>query len=397
MSVKKLTDNVYSVGVLNPGMRVFDIIMHAEYGTSYNAYLITGEKNVLVDTVLESFFDEYLENIQSIVDISKIDYLIVNHTEPDHSGSIEKLLKLNPNIVVYSTFSAKKNLSAITNGEFESVVVKHGDKLQIGDRELEFIVAPLLHWPDTMFTWMPSEKVLFTCDFLGCHYCEPTMMDTTIHYPEKYWSEFENYYRCIMEPFASSVLAGLDKIKDLPVELICTSHGPCLTQNIQRCKELYRKWSTPASHEKKVVGILYASAYGYTEKLAQAAAEELRKNDTLDVELVNIVFEPFDKAAELVRRADALLFGSCTINRDAPKIVWDVLASVDPINTRTKPVGAFGSYGWSGEAVPMMKSRLEHLKFRFIGDGLRVNFKPTEEDLANMRQYANQVVAQMKA
>jgi NADH oxidase (H2O-forming) len=142
MSVKKLTDNVYSVGVLNPGMRVFDIIMHAEYGTSYNAYLITGEKNVLVDTVLESFFDEYLENIQSIVDISKIDYLIVNHTEPDHSGSIEKLLKLNPNIVVYSTFSAKKNLSAITNGEFESVVVKHGDKLQIGDRELEFIVAP---------------------------------------------------------------------------------------------------------------------------------------------------------------------------------------------------------------------------------------------------------------
>ena len=397
MSVKKLTQNVYSVGVLNPSMRVFDIIMHAEYGTSYNAYLITGEKNVLVDTVLESFFDEYLDNIQSIIDISKIDYLIVNHTEPDHSGSIEKLLKLNPNIVVYSTFAAKKNITAIINHEFNSVIVKQGDTLQIGDQQLEFIVAPLLHWPDTMFTWMPSEKVLFTCDFLGCHYCEPTMMDTTIHSPEKYWDEFENYYRCIMEPFAPYVRAGLDKMDQLPAELVCTSHGPCLTANIQKGKDLYRKWSTPAQQSKKVFGILYASAYGYTQQLAEAAAEELRKNNNLDVQLVNIVFEPFEKSAELVKQADALLIGSCTINRDAPKIVWDVLASIDPINTRAKPVGAFGSYGWSGEAVPMMKSRLEHLKLKFVGDGFRVNFKPTEEDLSNMRQYANQIASQIKS
>ncbi|QAT48477.1 FprA family A-type flavoprotein [Caproiciproducens sp. NJN-50] len=396
MSVKKLTESVYSVGVLNPGMRVFDIIMHAEYGTSYNAYLITGEKNILVDTVLESFFDEYLENIQSIVEISKIDYLIVNHTEPDHSGSIARLLDLNPNIVVYSTFSAKKNLTAIMNREFQSVVVKQGDKLDLGGRELEFIVAPLLHWPDTMFTWMPSEKVLFTCDFLGCHYCEPTLKDSSVHYPQQYWDEFENYYKCIMAPFGQNVLAGLDKIEGLPVELVCTSHGPCLTDNIRKCKELYRRWSTPAPREKKIVGILYASAYGYTGRLACAAAEELRKNESLDVRLVDIVFEPFEKSAELVNRADALLVGSCTINRDAPKIVWDVLASIDPINTRGKPAGAFGSYGWSGEAVPMMKSRLEHLKFKFVGDGLRVNFMPTPEDLSSAREYAEQVAAQIK-
>lgn len=397
MSMKKLADHVYSVGVLNPGMRVFDIIMHAEYGTSYNAYLITGEKNVLVDTVLESFFDEYLENIRSIVDISKIDYLIVNHTEPDHSGSIAKLLELNPNLVIYSTFAAKKNLSAIMNREFQSVVVKQGDRLDLGERELEFIVAPLLHWPDTMFTWMPSEKILFTCDFLGCHFCEPTMTDTSVHYPEKYWDEFENYYRCIMAPFGPYVLSGLDKIEELPAEVICTSHGPCLTDNIRKCKELYRSWSTPALRPKKTFGILYASSYGYTEKLARAAAEELGKNDALDVRLINIVFEPFEKAAELVNRADALLVGSCTINRDAPKIVWDVLASVDPINTRAKPAGAFGSFGWSGEAVPMVKSRLEHLKFRFVGDGMRVNFMPTDDDLAAMRQYAGEVAAQIKS
>jgi flavorubredoxin len=396
MSVKKLAKNVYSVGVLNPGMRIFDIIMHAEYGTSYNAFLITGKKNVLVDTVLESFFDEYLENIQSIVDISKIDCLIVNHTEPDHSGSIARLLNLNPNIVVYSTLPAKKNLTAIMNREFQSVVVKQGDHLEIGGCELEFIIAPLLHWPDTMFTWMPSEKVLFTCDFLGCHYCEPTLSDTTIHYPQKYWEEFENYYRCIMAPFGPHVLAGLDKIEGLPAKLICTSHGPCLTENIGKCKELYRRWATPASKAKKIVGILYASAYGYTGKLACAAAEELRKNEALDVRLVNMVCEPFETCVKLANQADALLVGSCTINRDAPKIVWDVLASIDPISARGKPAGAFGSYGWSGEAVPMMKSRLEHLKLKFVGDGLRVNFMPTEEDLSAARRYGEQIAAQIK-
>lgn len=398
MSIKKLTETVYSVGVLNPGMRIFDIIMHAEYGTSYNAYLITGEKNVLVDTVLESFFDEYLENIQSIVDISNIDYLIVNHTEPDHSGSIAKLLELNPNITIYSTLSAKKNLTAIMNREFKSTLVKQGDKLDIGGKELEFIVSPLLHWPDTMFTWMASEKVLFTCDFLGCHYCEPTLLDEHVHYPDKYWSEFENYYRCIMEPFAPFVLAGLDKMDPLPVQLVCTSHGPCLTEkNIQKCKDLYREWSTPVSRSKKLVGIFYASAYGYTEKLASAAAEELRKDGDYDVELLNIVTEPFDKSAELANRADAVLVGSCTINRDAPKIVWDVLASIDPINTRGKPAGAFGSYGWSGEAVPMIKDRMEHLKLSFIGDGFRVNFMPTEDDMESMRQYAREIASSIKA
>lgn len=396
MSAIKLKENVYSVGVLNPGMRVFDIIMRAEYGTSYNAYLITGEKNILVDTVLESFFDEYLQNVKSVVDLSSIDALIVNHTEPDHSGSIGKLLELNPNITVYSTFSAKKNLNAILNREFKSVVVKQGDKLDIGGQELEFIVAPLLHWPDTMMTWMPSAAILFTCDFLGTHYCEPTMTDTSIHYPDKFWDEFENYFRCIMAPFKPYVLAGLEKTEHLPVRMVCNSHGPCLTENIRKCRELYRQWSTPDPRAKKVVGILYASAYGYTEKLAKAAAEELSRDGAFDVRVKNIVFEPFEEVAELANTADALLMGSCTINRDAPKIVWDVLASIDAINTRGKSAGAFGSYGWSGEAVPMMKDRLEHLKFNFIGDGLKVNFRPGDDNFEAMRRYAAEVAAAVK-
>ena len=397
MSAIKLKENLYSVGVLNPSLRVFDIVMEARYGTSYNAYLITGEKNVLVETVQANFFDEYLDNIQSVVDISKIDYLIMNHTEPDHSGSVAKLLEKNPNITVVCTTAAQKYLRAIANHDFPCIVAKHGDKLDIGGQELEFIVAPLLHWPDSMFTWMPQQKVLFTCDFLGAHFCEPTMLDSNIHYPEQYLGEVNYYYACIFGPFKPYVLAGLDKIKDLPVEMVCPSHGPCLVEGISRIQGLYREWSTPAAPSgKKVVGILHASAYGCTTKLAQAAYDELKKNPDLDVRLMNVVFTPLSEAAALANEADALLVGSCTINRDAPKVVWDVLASVDAINTKQKPVGAFGSYGWSGEAVPMIKSRMEHLKFKFIGDGLRVCFMPTEEDFDAMRAYAKEVVSNLK-
>jgi flavorubredoxin len=396
MSAIKLNKNVYSVGVLNPSLRVFDIVMESRYGTSYNAFLITGEKNVLIDTVHASFFEEYLSNIQSVVDVSKIDYLIMNHTEPDHSGSVAKLLEVNPNITVYCTTAAKKYLSAITNEDFQCVTVKQGDKLDIGGQELEFIVAPLLHWPDSMFTWMPSEKTLFTCDFLGSHFCEPTMLDSTIHYRDKYLGEFRYYYDGIFSPFKPYVLAGLDKIKDLPVEMVCPSHGPCLTGSIKECEALYREWSQPAVHEKKIVGILYASAYGCTTKLAQAAYDALSKNEALDVRKMNIVFTPFAEVAQLANEADALLVGSCTINRDAPKIIWDMLASIDAINTKQKPAGAFGSYGWSGEAVPMIKSRLEHLKYRFIGDGMRVNFMPTDADLAAMASYAEEIVKEIK-
>lgn len=395
MATKKLADHIYSVGVLNPGLRVFDIIMESPYGSSYNAYLITGEKNVLIETVHADFFDEYIENIQSVIDISKIDYLIMNHTEPDHSGSVAKLLALNPNIEIYSTMAAKKYITAIANEEYRYHVVKSGETLDLGDRSLQFIVAPLLHWPDSMFTWDESSGLLFTCDFLGTHYCEPTMMDSGIHYREKYMEQVHHYYECIFGPFKPYVLKGLEKIDALPVRMICPSHGPCLTHDMEEIKELYRKWSQPAEREFRKVAVLYASAYGCTKQLAEAAYEELSADSGLEVRLVDMVFAPFEESVAAANEADALLIGSCTINRDAPKIVWDVLSSIDAINVRSKPAGAFGAYGWSGEAVGMMRSRLEHLKYNFEGEGVRSNFTPTAEDLAKMKAYARSIADQI--
>lgn len=388
MSVVKLKKNVYAVGVMNPALRVFDIIMKAEFGTSYNAYLITGEKNVLIETVHANFFDEYLDNLQQVVPVEQIDYLVCNHTEPDHTGSVKMLLEKNPNIEIISSMAANKYLKDIANTDFKGRIVKEGDSLDLGGETLTFHPAPFLHWPDSMFTYHPASKTVFTCDFLGAHYCEPRIYDIHCQYPDKYDGAFRYYYEAIFGPFKPYVLAGLNKLEKLDFDMVCPSHGAVLTESIQTRMAQYREWSqTP--EKGKAVAIVFASAYGYTRALALAARDAL-ESDGYDVKLLDIVKTPLGELSAAVAACDALLVGSNTINRDATKPVWDVLTSIDAINTK-KPAGAFGSYGWSGEAVPMVKSRLEQLKFKFIGDGFRVVFKPTEEDTASMAAYALEV------
>lgn len=393
MSIVKLSDHVYSVGVLNPSLRVFDIVMEAKYGTTYNAYLITGQKNVLVETVHAEFFDEYLYNVQCLVDLPSIDYIVMNHTEPDHSGSLQKLLELCPNSTVVCTAAAQKYLKAIANRDFPCKVVKHGDTLDIGGMSLEFVVAPLLHWPDSMMTYLPEDRVLFSCDFLGCHFCEPSMLDENIRYQDAYLGEFFYYYQGIFGPFKPYVLAGLDKIEGLDLDVVCPSHGPVLVEGVRERMADYRRWSAPAPAGPKKAVVLYASAYRCTQLMAEAACSAVNERTDVQAECVDMVKTPLAEAASKANEADVLLVGSCTINRDAPKIVWDVLSSIDAINSKGKPAGVFGSYGWSGEAVPMMKDRLCALHYKVAGDGVTVNFMPTQEDLKAMGDYAVQVAS----
>lgn len=243
MAFQKIKEDIYSVGVLNPNLRVFDIIMQTEYGTSYNSFLIRDEKSALVETAHLGFFDEYLEHIREICDIKDIDYIILNHTEPDHSGSVGKLLELNPDITVVGTAATVKYLENIANCDFKRMVVKEGDTLNLGKRTLKFIPAPFLHWPDSMFTYSEYDKTVFTCDFLGAHYCEPNMLDSKIHYKDAYESAFAYYYQAIFGPFKKYVLAGLDKLEKLDFDTVCTSHGPILTEKIKENMDKYRAWS----------------------------------------------------------------------------------------------------------------------------------------------------------
>lgn len=396
MGAIQLSEQLWSVGVLNPALRIFDIVMESPYGTSYNAYLLKGEKNVLIETVHKDNFDEFSANIESVIPLEDLDYLIMNHTEPDHSGSVALLLARCPNLTVICTGPAKKFLGAITSCDFPCQVVKDGDTLDIGGRRLQFISAPLLHWPDTMFTWDAEAQTLFTCDFLGTHFCAPTMLDTSLTpYRSAYEQEFKRYYNCIFGPFKPSVLAGLDKMPP-DTKLVCPSHGPCLTQGIPEAKDSYRRWSTPAPKEGKTAAVLYCSAYGCTAALAQAGAQALTR-EGFQVTSLDLTYAPAGEGAALANACDVVLVGAPTINRDAPGAAWAVLQHIDAINTKGRAAGAFGSYGWSGEAPEMLHTRLAQLKFS-VPDGLcRACFTPTQEDLDDMAAYALQVAALVKS
>ena len=381
--MKKIKDNIYYVGALNPNLRVFDIIMKTEYGTSYNSYLIKGEKTALVETVHDKLSQVCFDSIREITPLEDIDYVIFNHTEPDHSGSLVKLLKINPTIKVVGTASAIKNLKKITNTNFNSITVKTGDTLELGGESiLEFITSPNLHWPDTMFTYFKNQKTVFTCDFLGAHYCEPNVTDEAPTYPEQYWSAFSNYYTAIMGPFKRFVLDGISKLEALEFDTVCTSHGPVLKKNIKECMRLYREWSTLSDHEKNAV-IFYVSAYGYTEIMAKSAEKILAVHD-IKAKSYDIIKYDYAKLAEKIESADALLFGSPTINRDAVKPVWDIMSMVDAVSNRGKPTMIFGSYGWSGEACGLLAERAKGLSLKVFEKTPKAVFKPSDEEISEL-------------
>ncbi len=386
MGVIKIKDGIYSVGILNPSLRIFDVIMKTEYGTSYNAYLLTGEKNVLIETVHARYFDEYIENIKSIIDPIKIDYIVMNHNEPDHSGSLSRLLELAPKAEVLTTPAGKIFLPLITNKSIPSLrAVQDGEVLDIGSgKSLKFIHAPFLHWPDSMFTWLESEKTVFTCDFLGTHFCEPTMVDNRIQNMAIYENAFSEYYDAIFSPFKPYVLSGLSKLKGLDVEIACTSHGPVLHTGFfyEEAQRRYEKWSTPEVRPNKSIPIFYCSAYGNTGLLAFKIADGIKSVlKDASVQIFDLTLADPCSLLALMNDADAFLLGTPTINKDALPPVWQLVNSIDAISAKGKTVSVFGSYGWSGEAVPAVIARLKTLNMNVFEEGCKCRFVPSEAEL----------------
>ena len=392
MSANKVTGSIYSVGAMNPAMRIFDIVMKTEYGTTYNSYLVKGtEKTALIEVCHDTYFEQYLENIREVIDPAEIDYIILNHCEPDHSGALARLLPLCSNAAIVASRAGALYLKNITNHpDLQVQTVKDGDQLDLGGKTLSFINAPFLHWPDSMFTWCEEEKTLFPCDFFGAHYCEPYVFDYNTVYPEKYEAAVKGYYDAIFGPFKPYVLKGLEKIEDLSISYICTSHGPVLTRKgrISYVMEKYAEWSQPRQNEKKTIPLFYCTAYGNTRKLARAIREGiLSVIPDADCPLYNLNHHDMGDLAAALNGSDAFAIGSPTINGDAVAPVWQLLAHVDAINNKKKPVLVFGSYGWSGEAIPNLSARLSGLKMNLFGDGCKTIFVPSADDLENAQNY----------
>jgi flavorubredoxin len=389
-AIMKLKEGIYYVGAQNPALRVFDIIMQTEFGTTYNAYIARGsEKTALIETAHHRFFDWYLRNVEAVAPLSEIDYVVLNHTEPDHSGSLEKLLALNPSLTVVGSMAGVKYAEKIANRSFTAKIVKDGDVLDLGGKTLRFINAPFLHWPDSMFTYIPEDKILFSCDFLGAHYCEPQILDKNIVYPDGYARAFEYYYNAIFGPFKAYVLKGLEKIEGLEIDMLAPSHGPVLTDGVESAKAKYKAWSEAglAKNPTKKVLILYVSAYGYTRKMAKTIAAAL-KDEKAEIELLDAITVPATEIGAKLNADDVLFIGSPTINRDALAPIWNALSMLDAIGAKGKPAGVFGSYGWSGEAVGALIARLNGLKLTVLGEGVRANFKPDASELEAVAAYA---------
>lgn len=383
MKTLKLKEGITWVGALDPDLRVFDIIMETEFGTTYNSYIVQGNDKIAVfETVKVKFFDQYIEKLRKLIDISKIDYIVVNHTEPDHVGSVEKILEINPNIKIVGSKTAIKFLEEIVNKDFQKLVVNTGDTINLGGKTLEFIMAPFLHWPDSMYTYIKEDKVLISCDSFGAHYSFDEILLSKVTNRKDYMSALLYYFNMIMGPFKNHVLNAIEKIKDKDIDMIMPGHGPVLDENPLEIVEIYKKWATEKNiFDKKTVLIPYVSAYGYTESLAKAIEEGLKTEPDIDVYSYDMVVENRNLVLDKIRWADGLLFGSPTINGDALPPIWDLVMSMSPIVHSKKLVAAFGSFGWSGEAIQNLEARFKMLRLKKFEDGLKINFKPSESEL----------------
>ncbi len=398
MKPVEIKKDIYWVGGLDPTLEIFDIVMETEHGTTYNSYLIQGDKIALIETVKEKCFAEYVQTLQTIIDPADIDYIVLNHTEPDHTGSLRLLLEKAPDATVICSQAASIYLKEMLNQDFPVQIVKEGDSLDLGQNKvLKFISAPMLHWPDSIYTYLESDKILFSCDSFGCHYCEgESIFNDQIKDTEELLAAQKYYFDVIMKPFSNYVISAYNKIKNLEISIICPGHGPILRSDPWRVVELFKTWaeiSLDIAPQGKVF-IGYCSAYGYTERMAQTIKKELEAA-RLEVTMLNIGECDPTRINHSINNAEAILIGSPTINQDTVPPVWTTLSQISPITQRGKIAGAFGSYGWSGEAVGMITDRLRSLKLKVV-DPLRIKFVPSEDQLEECRAFARKIIKALK-
>jgi flavorubredoxin len=395
----QLTPDVSWVGILDRDIVTFDIVMETEYGTTYNSYFIDAEKKTLVETAKEKFWDVYKAKLEQVVNISELDYIILDHTEPDHSGSLVHLLEMAPNVTVVGTGQAIRYLNEIVGKPFKHIVVKHGDSLDLGNKTLEFIGAPNLHWPDSMYTYLKEDKLLFTCDSFGAHYCSDEMFDGEVD-RESYLDAFKYYFDVILKPFSKFMLKAIDKIKDLEIEMIATGHGPILKDHWKEMVALSKSYSEAYLNQNDLpshrVLISYVSAYGYTNEMAEAMAEGIRE-EGLDVKLLDIETIELGELDSEIVRSDAYMVGCPTLNQNILLPVYRMFALINPIRDKGKIATSFGSYGWSGEGVKIMQPILQNLKFKTPLEPMAMKFRPNEDNKSFLKAYGREFAQAVKA
>lgn len=382
----QITPDVHWVGVLDYDIVTFDVVMETKYGTSYNSYFIDADKKAIVETTKEKFWDTYIAKIKSLCDPAEIEYIILNHTEPDHSGNLMRLLELAPNATVVGSGNAIRYLNDLFEPGFKHRIVKDGEGLDLGNKTLKFISAPNLHWPDSIYTYLEEDNLLFTCDSFGAHYCDKAMFDDQVG---DFSDAFKYYFDVILKPFSKFMLKAIEKIRPLEISAICPGHGAILRSDWKKWVDLSEEYAREAQElpENNQIFIPYVSAYHKTGAIAESIARGIEKVDGVKAEVSDVETSSLGELDSMMARSRAVIVGCPTINQNILLPVYKLFAVINPIRDKKKLAGGFGSYGWSGEGQKIIETNLKNLKLGYFGEGVFVKFSPGEKDLEMAEEY----------
>jgi len=386
VSILKILPDIYSVGVADWSVRTFHGHTYStNRGTTYNAYLIIDDKVALVDTVYGTFAGELIENIRQIIPPEKIDYVIANHVETDHSGALPAIMKLCPKAKVLGTAKCKEGLYRHYYGDWDFQIVKTGDKLKLGRRTLSFIEAQMIHWPDSMFTYCPEEALLLSNDAFGQHYATSERFDDETNTGEL-MDEAAKYYANILWPLSSVILKKLEEIKNshIPIKMIAPSHGIIWRRDPKKIVDAYVSWAKNETKPKAIV--MYETMYGATEKMARIIAEGII-DAGLSVKLFDAAVSGRTEMAKEMLDAKGYIFGSSTHDNDMLPTIAGFLEFIKGLAPKNRIACVFGSHGWAGGAVKEIEGILKVSGIELAQPGLSVKYVPDSEDIKRCYEY----------
>lgn len=392
----QIKNNVHWVGKIDWELRKFHGDEYSTHkGSSYNSYLIKEDKVALIDTVWAQFSKEYIENLKQQIDLEKIDYVIASHAENDHSGGLPELMRYIPDVPIYCTKNGVNSLKGLYHQDWNFQVVKTGDKLSLGSKELIFVEAPMLHWPDSLFTYLTGDEILFSNDGFGQHYASEHMYNDLVDQNEL-WEECIKYYANILTPFSLMVIRKINEVLgfNLPLDMICTSHGIIWRDNPAQIVEQYLKWAD--NYQENQITLLYDTMWDSTRIMAEQIAAGIREADpAVTVKLYNLAKTDKNDVITEVFRSKAILMGSPTVNNGILVAVAGLIEEIKGLKFKNKKAAAFGSYGWSGEAVKIISEKLGNSGFEVVDEGLRLSWSPDEESKNKCREYGRKFVNKM--
>ena len=380
----ELKKDVYWVGAVDWNIREFHGYSTSR-GTTYNAYLITGDQTALVDTVKAEFFPEMISKIESLINPADIDYLVVNHLEMDHSGALPRFMEIAPKAQIIATDYGIKGLSRHYRGEWPLIKVKSGEELSLGNKTLQFLETYMLHWPDSMFTYVKEDRLLLPNDGFGQHFASYRRFDDELPSLDPVMEEAAKYFANILMPLAPLIPPLLKKVEKmgLEIEMIAPSHGIIWRSQVDRIVQAYTEWSTGVAENRALV--IYDSMWGSTETMAKAIAQGMSQAG-VENKLLHLRKNHYSDIIKEILTAKLLVIGSPTLNEGIFPSVAQLLAYLKGLHPLKKRGVAFGSYGWGGEAIKVLEAEMKAMGIEVLEPGLGVIYVPNDEDLENCVQ-----------